>query len=131
MARLANLYGVSEALSFMPKLPHPQRIQKKTTRLEIVSKKLDVEFQEQTLLPSTRRASLCLVAATVALSASSINGVSLAEDNGYWVSDPIPIPPIYNRKSSPHYIIVSLTGEQSVYIDIFLVIKKEPIVGDV
>ncbi|GFZ12465.1 PsbQ-like 1 [Actinidia rufa] len=94
MARLANLNGVSETLPAIPKLPSFQRTQKRTLILGFHSNKSQ-EFQDQQL-KITRRLAIGL--ASIAIFGNTGTGnVSLAEDNGLWLTGPIPIPPIYNK----------------------------------
>ncbi|OVA11661.1 Photosystem II PsbQ [Macleaya cordata] len=101
MARLSNLNGVvSETLLFKPNLFNVEKPNKRPSinpRL-ISSKKTEEsqeqqpQFQKQT---TTRRVLLGLAA--VALSAQSGIENSVAEDNGFWLTGPLPIPPVYNK----------------------------------
>ena len=108
MARLANLNGVSETLPAFPKLPSFQRTQKRTLILGFHTNKSQ-EFQDQPL-KITRRLAIGL--ASIAIFGNTGTGnVSLAEDNGLWLTGPIPIPPIYNSKfsHSPNFNLPFLT----------------------
>ncbi|OWM88722.1 photosynthetic NDH subunit of lumenal location 3, chloroplastic [Punica granatum] len=98
MARLANVYGVSETLpAAIPKLSNLQRTRMRPKRLQIASRKAE-DFEEQGSLQSLRRgAALGLAAASIALFGSFGNGVARAEDNGYWITGPIPVPPVFNK----------------------------------
>ncbi|XP_057465566.1 photosynthetic NDH subunit of lumenal location 3, chloroplastic-like [Actinidia eriantha] len=94
MARLPNLNGVSETLPAIPKLPSFQKTQKRTLILGFYSNKSQ-EFQDQQLKIARR---LALGLASIAIFENTVTGnVSLAEDNGLWLTAPTPIPPIYNK----------------------------------
>ncbi|KAF8410941.1 hypothetical protein HHK36_003478 [Tetracentron sinense] len=93
MARLANLNGVPETLTTKAKLFNVERTRRRMTILGSVGKKTE-EFQEQPL-QTTRRVAISL--ASIALSVQSTTGISLAEDNGFWLTGPLPIPPIFNK----------------------------------
>ncbi|KAI3959534.1 hypothetical protein MKX01_025050 [Papaver californicum] len=105
MAGLSNLNGIvgSEALLIKAKLFNVGKLHKRTPiNLRINSKMKTEEFHEhQTQLQTnsnqttTRRFLLGLTAA--AMSAQSGIEKSLAEDNGFSYTGPIPIPPIYNK----------------------------------
>lgn len=95
MAHLANLNGISETLPAIPKLPRFQKPQKRAKIISFSGNKTE-NLQEQPV-QTTRRVALGL--SSIALTATTIsNGVSLAEDNGFWITGPLPIPPIYNSK---------------------------------
>ncbi|XP_031270351.1 photosynthetic NDH subunit of lumenal location 3, chloroplastic [Pistacia vera] len=94
MAHLANLNGISETLPAIPKLPRFQKPQKGAKIISFSGNKTE-NLQEQPV-QTTRRVALGL--ASIALTATSTSsGVSLAEDNGFWITGPLPIPPIYNN----------------------------------
>ncbi|KAK3199462.1 hypothetical protein Dsin_022877 [Dipteronia sinensis] len=105
MAHLANLNGVSETLlPAIPKLlPRFQKTQKRTNKIVGFSgNKEENNLQEQKqqpllLLQSTRRAAALSLGCIALVGSTSCNGVSLAEDNGYWITGPLPIPPVYNN----------------------------------
>ncbi|KAL5804280.1 hypothetical protein ACOSQ3_031080 [Xanthoceras sorbifolium] len=99
MAHLANLNGVSETLPAIAKL---SRFQKSPKRAKIVgfsgNNKEEENFQDQQPMQTTRRSAAILSLGSIALvGITSCNGVSLAEDNGYWITGPLPIPPVYNN----------------------------------
>ncbi|KAI9185845.1 hypothetical protein LWI28_011252 [Acer negundo] len=105
MAHLANLNGVSETI---PKLlPRFQKTQKRTNKIVGFSgNKEENNFQEQKqkqqqqpllLLQSTRRAATLSLGCIALVGSTTCNGASLAEDNGYWITGPLPIPPVYNN----------------------------------
>ena len=111
MAHLANLNGVSETLSpAIPKLlPRFQKTQKRTNKIVGFSgNKEENNFQEQKQkqqqqqpllsLKSTRRAATLSLGCIALVGSTNCNGASLAEDNGYWITGPLPIPPVYNSK---------------------------------
>ncbi|KAH9651297.1 photosynthetic NDH subunit of lumenal location 3 [Citrus sinensis] len=93
MAHLANLNGVSETLPAVPNLPKFQKFQKRAKIIGLLGHKAE-NFQDQAQI--TRRVSLGL-ASLALIGSTSTNGVSLAEDNGLWVTGPLPVPPVYNN----------------------------------
>ncbi|XP_022735392.1 photosynthetic NDH subunit of lumenal location 3, chloroplastic-like [Durio zibethinus] len=93
MAHLANLNGTCETLPSIPKLPSIQKTWKTSKVTGILGKKTE-NFQEQPL-QSTRR--VALVLASIALVGTCSNSVSLAEDNGYWITDLLPVPSVENN----------------------------------
>ncbi|XP_030542812.1 photosynthetic NDH subunit of lumenal location 3, chloroplastic [Rhodamnia argentea] len=96
MERLANLNSLSKTLpSPVPTLPIRQATRKRSTVNEHLGLTSD-NLQEQRLaLQASRRTALGF--ASVALIGSFGNRFALAEDNGYWLTGPIPVPPIYNK----------------------------------
>lgn len=96
MAHLANLNGVSETLPAVPNLPKFQKFQKRAKLIGLLGHKAE-NFQDQAQI--TRRVSLGL-ASLALIGSTSSNGVSLAEDNGLWVTGPLPVPPVYNSKKA-------------------------------
>ena len=60
----------------------------------------DQKQQQQPLLSlqSTRRAAALSLGCIALVGSTTCNGASLAEDNGYWITGPLPIPPVYNSK---------------------------------
>lgn len=95
MAHLVNLNGIRETLPAIPNLPRFQKPQKRAKIISFSGTKTD-NLEEQPA-QTTRRVALGL--ASIALTATiASNGISLAEDNGWWIDGPIPIPPIYNSK---------------------------------
>lgn len=97
MAHLANLNGVSETLPAIPiKLPRFQKSQKISKIIGLLGQKAE-NFQAQPQV--TRRASIGL-ASLALIGSTTSNGDSLAEDNGLWVTGPLPVPPVYNSKKA-------------------------------
>ncbi|XP_027170957.1 photosynthetic NDH subunit of lumenal location 3, chloroplastic [Coffea eugenioides] len=94
MARATNLSGIFEAFSIIPKLHEVENIRKKATDVNFLSKRTD-ELQEDTL-QTTRRLALGLASLAI-FSTSRAAGISLAEDNGYWLTGPIPVPSAKNK----------------------------------
>ncbi|CAK9150297.1 unnamed protein product [Ilex paraguariensis] len=92
MANTANLNGVLEALPAIQKLHGAKKTRKRLAFTSFLCKK--EEFQEQSL-QTTRRVALGL--SSIALFGNSGIGNSLAEDNGFWLTSPIPEPLIYNK----------------------------------
>ncbi|KAA8523739.1 hypothetical protein F0562_010162 [Nyssa sinensis] len=95
MARLANFNGVSKTLPPIPKLPNFRRTRKRATILGFHSKKTEVFGEHPLQLQTTRRIALGL--ASIALFGNSGIRTSLAEDNGFWLTTPLPVPPVYNK----------------------------------
>ncbi|XP_062170223.1 photosynthetic NDH subunit of lumenal location 3, chloroplastic [Alnus glutinosa] len=93
MARLADINGVSKTLPALPKLPNLQRVPKRVKIVGLLGKKTE-DLQEHPL-QITRRLAVGL--ASIALTANSTNGISLAKDNGFWIDGPLPVPPVYNN----------------------------------
>ncbi|XAR67489.1 hypothetical protein NMG60_11002263 [Bertholletia excelsa] len=94
MAHWANLNGASETLPAIPKLPGFHRTLKKSPALGFHGKRTPV-LQDQPPLQTTRRIAIGL--ASIALVGNATTGSSLAEDNGLWLTGPIPVPPVYNN----------------------------------
>ncbi|OMP04519.1 Photosystem II PsbQ, oxygen evolving complex [Corchorus olitorius] len=96
MAHLANLNGISETLPAIPKLPSIQRTRKPSKIIGFHGKKTEHLQEQQQPLQITRRMALSL--ASIALvSTCTNNNVSLAEDNGYWVTDLLTVPSVENK----------------------------------
>ncbi|KAL3503430.1 hypothetical protein ACH5RR_037879 [Cinchona calisaya] len=93
MARAANLSSIFEALSAIPKLHEADIIRKKVTLVNFETKNTQ-EIQENQL-QTTRRLAIGL--ASLALFSTSRTGISLAEDNGFWLTTPIPVPSAKNK----------------------------------
>ncbi|CAL5390552.1 unnamed protein product [Camellia sinensis] len=94
MAHLANLNGISETLLPIPKLPNLQRTQKRTSILGFHGNQTQ-EFQDQPLIQTTRRIAIGI--ASIALFGNASIGKSLAEDNGFWLTSPLPVPTVNNK----------------------------------
>lgn len=98
MAHLSNLNGVADTLPAISKLPRFQKpkIRHRTICFSGNEDGVDVQEQNKLVFNTTRRATLSL--GSIALVAINWNGVSSAEDNGFWIDGPLPIPPVYNSK---------------------------------
>lgn len=96
MERLANLNGLSKILPSLPvpTLPNRQATQKRSAGNKHLGLASDNLREQNFTLQASRRTALGL--ASVALIRSLGNGFALAEDNGYWLTSPIPVPPVYN-----------------------------------
>lgn len=97
MARLANFNGVSETLPGIAKLASLRRARKRVKIIGFLGKKTEDDSQQQSL-QTTRRLALGL--ASITLVGSTCNGVSLAENNGFWIDGPLPVPSADNSKRS-------------------------------
>ncbi|KAK9151930.1 hypothetical protein Syun_010239 [Stephania yunnanensis] len=103
MTHLANLRGLFEALPVKPSNFNVEETRRRSSILHNKgNKKEEVQDQNVQLSPNsyvpmktTRRIVLGLAAA--ALSMQSGIDKSLADDNGYWVTTPLTVPPIYNK----------------------------------
>ncbi|GMH05702.1 hypothetical protein Nepgr_007542 [Nepenthes gracilis] len=94
MARLANFYGVPETLSpAVPKIPNIQTTRRRARIIECAGDNLQ-GTQENSPLTTRRRA---IAIASAALLVQSGAGASLAEDNGLWITGPIPVPHAANK----------------------------------
>ncbi|KDP39041.1 hypothetical protein JCGZ_00798 [Jatropha curcas] len=95
MAYLSNLNGITETLPATPKLTNKQKTQKRTKIIGFLGKK-QVNFDQEQSFHTTRRLALGL--ASIALTGNFGNGISLAEDNGFWLLDfPLPSPTVDNK----------------------------------
>ncbi|XP_022716968.1 photosynthetic NDH subunit of lumenal location 3, chloroplastic-like isoform X1 [Durio zibethinus] len=101
MAHLANLNGITETLTAILKLPGIQRTRKTSKTIGFLGKKTE-NFHEQPL-QTTRRMALGL--ASIALVGTSSNSISHAEDNGYWITDLLPVPSVENSKLSHDHLL--------------------------
>ncbi|XP_021892976.1 photosynthetic NDH subunit of lumenal location 3, chloroplastic [Carica papaya] len=90
MAHLANVNGVSDTLL---KFPTIQRIPRILKTNGVVCNGTDESQQVQI----TRRVAIGLASSSIPLLANSINNVSLAQDNAYWTTDLLRIPPVHNN----------------------------------
>ena len=109
MARLADINGVSKTLPALPKLPSLQRVPKGMKIVGFLGKKKE-DLQEHPL-QITRRLAVGL--ASIALTGNSTDGISLAQDNGFWIDGPLPVPPVYNSKLSHDKLCSSLASPES------------------
>ncbi|XP_021665058.2 photosynthetic NDH subunit of lumenal location 3, chloroplastic-like [Hevea brasiliensis] len=93
---LANLNGITETLPTITKLISKQKTPERTEVIGLLGKK-QVNFEQGHPLQTTRRLALGL--ASIALVGNTGNGVSLAEDNGFWQLDfPLIVSPPVNNK---------------------------------
>ncbi|GMI85291.1 Photosynthetic NDH subcomplex L 3, PsbQ-like 2, PsbQ-like 1 [Hibiscus trionum] len=95
MAHLSSLNGISEMLPATPKLPTVRRTRKISKIIRFLGKNTSNFHEQQQPLQTTRRTALAL--ASIALVGTSSNSISLAEDNGYWITDLLPIPTVENK----------------------------------
>ncbi|CAI9756974.1 unnamed protein product [Fraxinus pennsylvanica] len=93
MAITANFNGVFEALSNIPKLHRVEKMPKKSTITCFLSRKKDEV--EDNKVNTTRRLAIGL--ASIALFGNTSIGNSLAEDNGFWLTGPLPVPSVNNK----------------------------------
>ncbi|CAI9088514.1 OLC1v1022862C1 [Oldenlandia corymbosa var. corymbosa] len=93
MARAANLSGIFEALSVIPKLQQVENIRNRSTSVNLLSKKKDEN--EEIPFQATRRLAMGLT--SLALFSTAVTGVSHADDNGYWLDGPLPVPTAKNK----------------------------------
>ncbi|KAL0399281.1 UNVERIFIED_CONTAM: Photosynthetic NDH subunit of lumenal location 3, chloroplastic [Sesamum radiatum] len=93
MATTANLNGIFEALPAVPRLRGIDKNPKKGRITCFLDKKKD-EVQEIPV-QATRRLAIGL--ASIALFGSVSIGKSLAEDNGFWLTGPLPVPYANNK----------------------------------
>ncbi|KAF3614263.1 Photosynthetic NDH subunit of lumenal location 3, chloroplastic [Capsicum annuum] len=94
MANTTNLNIIFEALSLIPKIHFVEKIQKKSKRFNILSKK-NQEVEENLQIKTTRR--LALSIGIIATFANSRIGDCLADDNnGFFINGPLPVPSVSN-----------------------------------
>lgn len=93
MATTPNLNSIFEALPAISKLQSLEKHGKKA-KVTCSFKKKENEIQES-LLHTTRRLAIGL--ASVAIFGNASIGKSLADDNGYWLTTPLPVPFANNR----------------------------------
>lgn len=101
MARAANLSGIFEAFSVIPRLQEVENIRRRAAFVSFLCKKKD-ENQENPLQP-TRRLAIGLTSLALFGTAGGIE-VSHAEGNGIWIDGPLPVP---TAKNSEHFSIFS------------------------
>ncbi|XP_010550108.1 PREDICTED: photosynthetic NDH subunit of lumenal location 3, chloroplastic [Tarenaya hassleriana] len=94
MAHLTDLKSLTKSLPAIPKLP----LERKTGKpVAFVSRKTG-ESQEPDSVQTTRRKALGFaVSVTVTGICTGGKNVSRAEDNGFWIDGPLPVPPVYNN----------------------------------
>ncbi|KAK6151762.1 hypothetical protein DH2020_014397 [Rehmannia glutinosa] len=99
MATTPNLNGTFESLAAIPKLHTTNKIQKRAKITCSLVK--NEEFQDNNSFLPTRRLAIGLV--SIAVFGNASIGKSLAEDNGFWLTGPIPVPyannKIYNEET--------------------------------
>uniref|UniRef100_A0A0F7GX16 Photosynthetic NDH subcomplex L 3 n=1 Tax=Pelargonium hortorum TaxID=4031 RepID=A0A0F7GX16_PELHO len=95
---LASLNGISDALPAIAKPPHIRTTQRKPKTIGFHGKNNKVQSVEQQPSQTSRRQLSIGLASSIALFGPfSNNAVSLAEDNGYWLTTPIPFPTAKNN----------------------------------
>ncbi|KAF5728364.1 photosynthetic NDH subunit of lumenal location 3 chloroplastic isoform X2 [Tripterygium wilfordii] len=94
MAGLAHLNGVTDTLPSIPRIPNIQTTRKSPRIVGFLSKKAE-NFPEHQQLLTTRRVALGI--ASITLLGHSSNGVSLAEDNRFFITGPLPEPSVENK----------------------------------
>ncbi|KAM7492663.1 hypothetical protein LguiA_035584 [Lonicera macranthoides] len=96
MTLTANLNGVMASLPNITKLNCFENALKRSTAvISFHGKKTTKEIQENSV-KATRRTALGLASIALVLAHSSTYN-SLADDNGYWLTTPIPVPSAYNK----------------------------------
>lgn len=93
MAPVSNLNAVSETLPAIPKLLDLRIPRYGTKIIGVICNKMD-EFQRNPL-QTTRR--VALGSASIAFFGNLGIKTSLAEDNGFWLTGPIPVPSAENK----------------------------------
>nr|GMC74605.1 photosynthetic NDH subunit of lumenal location 3, chloroplastic [Ipomoea batatas] len=91
MAAIPNLNLILEALSLNPKLHGATTSRKRAAAIHFADKKAP-EIQENQ--PEVTKRRLAVGLASIAVFGSSGIGKSLAEDNGFWLTGPLPIPTV-------------------------------------
>lgn len=97
MAGIANLNVILEALSLTPKLHGITTSRKRAAAVHFADKK-SPEVQENQAEVTRRRLAVGL--ASISVFGSSGIGKSLAEDNGFWLTGPLPIPTVTSGKTT-------------------------------
>lgn len=95
MAATANLNGIFEAVPVVPKLRGIGKIRRRAKITCFLEKKDEVQGSP---VQATRRLAIGL--ASIALLGNASTGNSIAEDNGFWLTSPIPVP--YANNSMLH-----------------------------
>lgn len=104
MAGAKNISAIFEALSVIPKLHSAEKIHKRSAAIvSLISGKKNDEIQDNNNPLQTTRRLAAIGIASLAINGNQGTGISLAEDNGYWLTSPMPIPSVKNRK--PHRVI--------------------------
>ncbi|XP_011095313.1 photosynthetic NDH subunit of lumenal location 3, chloroplastic [Sesamum indicum] len=93
MATTANLNGIFEALPAIPRHRGIDKNPKKSRITCFLDKKKD-EVQE---IPAQATRRLAIGLASIALFGNISIGKSLAEDNGFWLTGPLPVPYANNK----------------------------------
>ncbi|XP_010485415.1 PREDICTED: photosynthetic NDH subunit of lumenal location 3, chloroplastic [Camelina sativa] len=93
MAHFLDLNSLTNTLPSIPKLPESRKISKSSG----FACRRTVEFQEPDSVQITRRMTLGFTVSIGLTGIFGANNVSLAQDNGFWIDGPLPIPPIYNN----------------------------------
>ncbi|XP_022848422.1 photosynthetic NDH subunit of lumenal location 3, chloroplastic-like [Olea europaea var. sylvestris] len=93
MAITAKFNGVFEAPPSIPKLRRVEKTARKSTITCFFGKEKD-EFEDNKV-HTTRRLAIGL--ASIALFGNTSIRVSLAEDNGFWLTGPLPVPSVNNK----------------------------------
>lgn len=92
MARLANLNGVSDKFSAIPKLPKLQNPRKRLKIIGFLGKQTEVSSHHSSF---TRRLALTSIVSVALFGNAS---VEIASANEYWLDGPLPVPSVYNSK---------------------------------
>ncbi|ESQ49957.1 hypothetical protein EUTSA_v10021484mg [Eutrema salsugineum] len=93
MAHFIDLNSLTNILPSIPRLPQSRKTGKSSG---FVCRKTG-EFQEPDSVQLTRRMTLGFAVSIGLTGTFGINNTSLAQDNGFWIDGPLPIPPIYNN----------------------------------
>jgi len=102
MAHFIDLNSLTNTLPSLPKLPESR----KTGKSSGFACRRTEEYQEPDSVQITRRMTLGFAVSIGLTGILGENNVSLAQDNGFWIDGPLPIPPIYNSKRHFIFLIV-------------------------
>lgn len=97
MAHMANLNQIFTSFAAVPKLSGDGNLRADVAAARVIENKVE-ESQNNPLKPTRR---LALGIGTIGLFANSNIAVSLADDNGFWLNGPIPVP----RASNSNYLV--------------------------